>query len=185
MDATPSATSLKDLPDDVQALKRLLIEHEALVAEQRSLISQLQRDKEGLSHRVALLLQRIYGRGSERIDARQMLLFGQAMSQTPAPVAEPQEEAAAEHKPTSKRQGHGRRPLPADLPRHRIEHPIDPEQLTCPCCGGERRRIGEVISEQLDYVPASLFVVEHPRGTRQVRLQALRRRRRRHGGAIR
>ena len=39
-----------------------------------------------------------------------------------------------------RRKGHGRRPLPANLPRHRIEHPIDPEQMTCPCCGEKRRR---------------------------------------------
>jgi len=155
------ATDLKDLPDDVATLKRMLIEREALAAEQQAFIAQLQREKEGLSHRVALLLHRIYGRGSERIDARQLLLFGQAMSQT---GAEPQTEAATENKPTSKRKGHGRRPLPADLPRHRIEHPIDPEQMTCPCCGEQRHRIGEVVSEQLEYVPASLFVIQHVRG---------------------
>jgi transposase len=39
-----------------------------------------------------------------------------------------------------------------------------PEQLPCPDCGTLRgRRIGEEIREQLEYVPASLIVIEHIR----------------------
>ncbi len=33
----------------------------------------------------------------------------------------------------------------------------------CPECGGAKKRIGEETSEQLEYVPASLFVIEHVR----------------------
>ena len=36
-------------------------------------------------------------------------------------------------------------------------------ELACPCCGAARQRIGQETSEQLDYIPASLFVVEHIR----------------------
>src|SRR5262249_22593201 len=35
----------------------------------------------------------------------------------------------------------------------------------CPQCGHERERIGQEVSEQLDYQPAALFVVEHVRAT--------------------
>jgi transposase len=59
--------------------------------------------------------------------------------------------------------GHGRRPLPADLPRERRVHEVPPDQRACPGCGRDRVPIGEETSEQLDYRPASLFVVEHVR----------------------
>lgn len=132
-----------------------------MIAEQHATIHELQRKNEGLSHRLDLLLRRVYGQSSERIDPLQLLLFGQQMAE----AAEKAEQAASDEDETSKprRKGHGRRPLPADLPRHRVEHPIDQEQLTCPCCGGQRRRIGEVVTEQLDYIPASLFVLQHVR----------------------
>jgi transposase len=68
-------------------------------------------------------------------------------------------------RPTGRRRAarpHGRRPLPADLPRCRVEHPVDPKDLAC-ACGACRRRIGQEVSEQLEYAPAGLFVIQHVR----------------------
>ncbi len=169
-----SRAALDTLPDDIATLKAMLAEREAQLASQQSIIarhhahlaeqqdaiSKLVRENEGLTHRLAQLLRRVYGRSSERIDASQLLLFGQALAAAPAPTSTAEEPTTS----APKRRGHGRRPLPSDLPRHRIEHPIDPEELTCPCCGEERLRIGELVSEQLEYTPASLFVLEHVRG---------------------
>ena len=147
------------LPDDVAALK-------ALIHEQQSTIAQLKRANDGLTHRMELLLRRLYGRSSERIDASQLLLFGQAVAGQDAQADKSTDENASAPRPSRKRngRGHGRRPLPEDLPRHRIEHPMDPVELTCPCCGDPRQRIGEWISEQLEYTPASFFVLQHVRG---------------------
>ena len=61
--------------------------------------------------------------------------------------------------------GHGRTPLPALLPRRRVEHPLPEERCTCTACGARLVKIGEETSEQLDYQPASLFVIEHVRFT--------------------
>jgi transposase len=44
------------------------------------------------------------------------------------------------------------------LPRRRQEIDVPEAQKQCPCCGGQRVRIGEEIKEQLDYEPASGFV---------------------------
>jgi transposase len=44
-----------------------------------------------------------------------------------------------------------------------VVHDVAPAQRLCPGCGQERTAIGEEVSEQLDYQPASLFVVEHVR----------------------
>jgi transposase len=158
-----------ELPDDVESLRALVCEHQSVLAqrdaqlsEQQATIAQLQRANDGLSHRLDLALRRLYGRSSEKIDPAQLLLFGQALQQAAETMeAAPEAEERSSRKP--RRKGHGRKPLPPDLPRHRVEHEIAEEELTCPCCDQPRVRIGEEISEQLDYTPASLFVIQHVR----------------------
>lgn len=56
----------------------------------------------------------------------------------------------------------GRKPLPADLPRVRIEHPLPDVELSC-SCGCTREVIGEETSEQLDIIPAQIRVLVHVR----------------------
>ncbi len=63
----------------------------------------------------------------------------------------------------SKKNGHGRKPLPASLPRKPILHDVPLEQRVCPDCGVERTCIGREVREQLEYVPASMIVLEHIR----------------------
>jgi transposase len=53
----------------------------------------------------------------------------------------------------------GRRLLPTQLPRQRIE--IDAEKICA--CGQVKTRIGEATCEKLEYVPASLRVIEMAR----------------------
>jgi transposase len=53
--------------------------------------------------------------------------------------------------------------LPASLTRRRVMHDVPPEQRLCPECGGDRTCIGEEVREQLEYVPASLIVLQHIR----------------------
>lgn len=53
-----------------------------------------------------------------------------------------------------------RRPLPDHLPRERIVH-AGPS--VCPCCGGALRKLGEDVTESLEYVPASWKVLQHVR----------------------
>src|ERR1035437_5220571 len=54
-----------------------------------------------------------------------------------------------------------RRPLPAHLPREVREYL--PKQETCPDCGGKLKRLGDDVSEILEYVPASLKVIRYVR----------------------
>src|SRR5256885_4456427 len=53
-----------------------------------------------------------------------------------------------------------RRPLPEHLQREDMIHPA---LCTCPTCGGALRRIGEEITETLDYVPGRFKVIRHIR----------------------
>ncbi len=43
----------------------------------------------------------------------------------------------------------GRRPLPKDLPRERVEYDLADNQKACPCCKSQMHRMGEAVSEQL------------------------------------
>jgi transposase len=63
----------------------------------------------------------------------------------------------------SKKHLNGRRPLPEHLPRERIEYHPPKEDLICPCCGQAKQAIGEEVTEELDYVPASFVVRQHVR----------------------
>jgi transposase len=56
-----------------------------------------------------------------------------------------------------------RQRLPEHLPRERIENRLPAEELPCPDCGHLRVKIGEEVSEQLEYVPASMRVLQHVR----------------------
>jgi transposase len=49
------------------------------------------------------------------------------------------------------------------LPRERIEYHPPKEDLICPCCGQAKRAIGEEVTEELEYVPASFVVRQHVR----------------------
>lgn len=43
----------------------------------------------------------------------------------------------------------GRRPLPENLPRERVEYDLPDAQKACPCCRHQMHRMGETVTEQL------------------------------------
>jgi len=56
----------------------------------------------------------------------------------------------------------GRKPLPAELPRQRIEYDLTEEQKICPCCQNALHRMGEEVSEQL-HMEVKASVLQHVR----------------------
>lgn len=143
------------LPDDPVVLQGMI----------RDLLATLQdrtRELDGVRHRLDLLLKRLYGPKAERFDPNQPTLFDGG---PPSPVPEPTPQAPDEPEasPCRKKKGHGRKRLSDHLRRERTEYDLsDPEKL-CPCCQQPRTKIGEEVSEQLDFVPSSLFVREQVR----------------------
>ncbi|HEY1562256.1 MAG TPA: IS66 family transposase [Caulobacteraceae bacterium] len=145
------------LPGDLDTAHRQIREQAETLRQQGQLIAKLQ-------HQLEQLLRQRYGKKSEAVDPDQLLLFArdilaQAEPEPMAPAPPPR--TPAESKPESR--GHGRKPLPASLPRKRIVHDVAPLDRACPECGGERRLFGEEVREQLEYVPASLIVLAHVR----------------------
>ena len=134
------------------------------------LLAELQEKRQlidKLTHELALFRRYLYGRRSERVELDPVQLLLEFASWLKAQGAATPPDAAPASAPTAAparpRPGHGRRPLPAALPRRRVEHALPDEQCTCPACGARLVKIGEETSEQLDYQPASLFVTEHVR----------------------
>jgi transposase len=157
--SAPAATAVPvvdpaHLPDDPAFLKAMLAELLAALRASR-------QEGERLRQRLDQLLRRLYGPRSERLNPDQLLLFAEppAGEAVTPPQAEPGESA----KP--RRKGHGRQQLPKHLPRDRRVYELSEAERLCLGCGQARVVIGQEVSEQLDYEPASLMVIEHVRLT--------------------
>jgi transposase len=166
----PSSPSLDlaALPDDPALLKRILAEREqAHRAELQQAVDSAvkQAVKEAVEATTAALLRRFYGPKNETFDPRQLLLFGERIDQLQLPESGIEAEAGESliTRRPRQRHPHGRSPLPEHLPRIEIEHDLAEQEKPCPGCGQARCRIGQEISEQLEYLPASFKVLRHIR----------------------
>jgi transposase len=114
---------------------------------------------EKLKAELALLKRARYGRSSERIEQLELLIGELEADEAEHEAKEP---AAAPDKPRSTSSPpRGRQPLPAHLPRERVEHEA---ACACPACGSTRlSRIGADEREILEYVPSHFKVVVHVR----------------------
>ena len=142
------ALDVNELPDDVGELKNL--------------VGALHRDNDQLVRRVEQLLRQLYGKKSEIVDRDQLTLslFGKTK-----PVEEEQEvEAPPVESRPKKSKGHGRRSFPPHLPRERIEVELPEAQRVCSCCGKDRIRIGEDVTERAHVVPAKIAIKQYVRG---------------------
>ena len=120
-----------------------------------------------VQHLLEQLLRWRYGQKRERVDENQLFLFAAALvsagkDQTTPPVEQetPPAPPAPSTAPAPTRKGHGRQRLPESLPRRRVVFDLGEHQRQCPHCQGELKHIGEEISERLEYVPASFYVIE-------------------------
>ncbi len=141
----------------IDKVARLGSDNARLDSENR--LKQLKIDQ--LSHEVAVLKRWKFGGRSEQLQGEQKTLFDETVD---ADVAAIELELDALRggpvAPTPKEQPK-RAALPANLPRREIRH--EPESTVCGC-GCEMRRIGEDVSEKLDYVPGTFSVERHVRG---------------------
>lgn len=147
------------LPDDIATLKRLVVERERALGAAMASLKMRALEIEKLKAEIARLRRQAYGRSSEKLDATitQLELRLEDLQAAQGAQAQSSESASATEATTEKAAaGHGRRPLPAHLPRHEEVHL--PGSCTCRRCGGELRRVGEDVSEVLDYLPARFEV---------------------------
>ena len=106
-----------------------------------------------------------FGRSSERISRQiEQLEFRLEELETGAAEDTARAEAADRPAPTRERAKPKRNPLPDHLSRQDVVHqPADDGACTCPDCGRGMARLGEDVTEVLDYVPGHFQVIRHIR----------------------
>jgi transposase/uncharacterized coiled-coil protein SlyX len=134
---------------------------QALITALQEQLAASRHEVVALRHQLDVLCQRLFGKKSERVDPRQLQLALEQLANEPGPVTEPIEMDSGEtpvggH---TRRRPTGRRPLPAHLPRRRVEVDVVDAEKTCPC-GHARTRIGETVTSKLEYEPASFVVID-------------------------
>lgn len=145
-----------DLPDDVAALKAMLIAAQAREAGKDAQIVRKDERIERLEKLVAAFKQAAFGRKSEKTDPDQFDLALEDLETAMAAIhAEDEADAPAGNR-INKPRATNRGSLPKHLPR--IEEVIEPESLVC-ACGGCLHCIGEDVSERLDVIPAQFRVI--------------------------
>lgn len=148
---TPTPIDREHLPTDPAVLQQLVRE---LLAERDAQARQVAR----LQHWLTKLLRARYGPSRERVDEHQLFLFAAAAmaAHRDGPPPEPHSPSTV---PTPHR-GHGRQRLPQHLERRQVTYELPADEQHCPTCQTKLSRIGDELSERLEYVPASLIVVE-------------------------
>lgn len=141
------------LPDDVATLKEMVAHLLGDLAKEQSLVEHLQQQLEQQ-------LRNRYGRKSEKINWEGGLFSKEELEELFKASQEeaPEKETVTYQRQKPKRKGHGRQEIPDHLPRKREEVDVPAAEKNCSVCDTEKIRIGEEVSEQLEYVPASLFV---------------------------
>jgi transposase len=154
-----------ELPSDFEDLKALFLTQSAELAAAKAGLVTRTLEVEKLKVEIARLRRMNFGASSERMhrELEQLELKLEELETAEAEAEAAAETAAAEpaqpapeEVPAKKK----RRKLPDALPRRDIVH--EPARA-CPACGGAMRKVGEDVTEILEYIPGRFEVIRHIR----------------------
>jgi transposase len=173
------------LPRDIRSLRRMVIDKEALLGERERIIAEketaiAERDRviavrdaelyaktlqiENLRAQLAKLRRARFGRSSEKLD-REIEQLELTLGEMEEGLAESKARSARADRKSSTpatRAGddakHGRKPLPGHLPRERTLH--EPAPVCAGCGGTVLRKLGEDVTEVLEYIPSTFKVAQ-------------------------
>lgn len=158
-----------DLPTDPDALRAFAWACQAELASTTSELKAAQLavrlttlEIEKLKFQIGELRWMQFGCSSEKIahQIEQLKLRLEELETAEAGAVEAEDRV----EPERERRAPKRKPLPEHLPRQLITHePADDGACTCPSCGGGMARLGEDVTEVLDYVPGRFQVIRHVR----------------------
>ena len=114
-----------------------------------------------MTHEQAIIKRLMFAAKSEAYTVDQRTFFDETCEADLAALTLEMEREAPAKKADGETQKPKRAPLPAHLPRREIRH--EPATTNCNC-GCAMKRIGEDVSEKLDYVPGVFTVERHIRG---------------------
>lgn len=144
----------KPSPETVSILQKALSDKDLIIAKMALRIATLEE---------YVLLDKIkkFGASSERSPGQGEMFNESELTMVAEKILAELEQEKTESKAAPQKKP-GRKPLPADLPRIRIEYDLPESERRC-TCGCERTVIGEETSEQLDIIPAKIQVLVHVR----------------------
>ncbi|WP_370818091.1 IS66 family transposase zinc-finger binding domain-containing protein, partial [Caballeronia glathei] len=143
-----------ELMTEVQAKQHIVDRTEAALRFSDAKLAQL-------THEMAVLKRWKFAARSEKLGHEQQSLLDEAIDADLAAIELELERLSTEPKTKDAPNKPRRAPLPANLPRVHVHH--EPESTVCGC-GCELKRIGEDVSEKLDYTPGVFTVERHVRG---------------------
>ena len=156
MTTPPDLTQLS--PDQLRHLAATLMTQ---VEEKEKALRHSEQVNQKLTYEMALLKRHAFGKRSEQLNVLQISLLEEGVDADIAAIETELEELHLTAATPVARKTPKRTTLPPELPRTEIHH--DPENDHCRC-GCQLRRIGEEISEKLDYTPGVFHVERHIRG---------------------
>ena len=133
----------------------------ALLAEKDTQIKQQSQYIDTLTEMLRIHRHRQFGNKSERIPAEQLGMFNEA--ELPKNIDAIVEADATIHIAAhDRKKAPGRKPLPDHLPREQRIYDLPEDEKIC-ACGHELKHIKDEKSEQLEIIPAKVYIVEHTR----------------------
>lgn len=158
------------LPDDVELLKKMLLEQHAKLerqlAQKDKRIAKLELANQKLEDKLQHLLEQYnlaqykkYSPSSESYqgDGEVLNEAEQLADEATEQAQSPEPEKTAAQKQAKPRRAR----IAAELPRVDVIHDIDDK--TCACCGHALHRMGEEVSEQIEFIPAQIRVTRNIR----------------------
>lgn len=151
-----------ELPDDIDALKALLSERDAVEQQLRQTIATLEQslsirtlEIEQLKLQIAKLKRMQFGRKSEKLD-RQIEQLETRLEDLVAEEGVVDATAASPDAPRIRQKS-----LRLMFPEHllREDRILEPVEQECPACGGHLKPLGEDVAEQLDIIDAAFKVI--------------------------
>ena len=158
-----NAEQLRELAQELIAQIALQSkQHAVAIAAKDSDLQYRQAKIDKLTHELATLKRWKFGRSSEQLNGVQISLIEETLEADIAAIELELKDLTPAPKPqAAPRQQPKRAALPAGLPRVEVHH--EPDSSTCGC-GCQLKRIGQDVSEKLDYTPGVFTVEEHIRG---------------------
>jgi len=171
------------LPDDVQALKRLVAQqqkaivqsaqqlersaqkierHEQTIARERARVENKQTTIERLEEQLRRMQQHRFGKRSEKDPNQGEFHWFNEAELLAAQASQLDETDKFIDVPGHKRKASRSRELPADLARTEVVHDLAEPDKVCGC-GQQMKPIGADVTEQLGIIPQQFYVIVHRR----------------------
>ncbi len=124
------------------------------------ILEQKSQEIHHLHEMIRLYQLRQFGQKSEKASPDQLSIFNEADLPKKVDTIEKADEEI--HVAAHTRKTSGRKPLPEHLPREQRIYDLEEHEKIC-ACGHELRHIKDETSEQLEIIPAKIYVVQHVR----------------------